>query len=39
MLAGIKSMLAVFERSGLPMTKGRDGGTMHVTLALHDLRA
>ena len=38
-LAGNKSMLAVFERSGLPMTKGRDGGTMHVTLALHDLRA
>jgi RimJ/RimL family protein N-acetyltransferase len=38
-LAGNKSMLAVFERSGLPMTKGRDGGTMHVTLALHGLRA
>jgi GNAT superfamily N-acetyltransferase len=38
-LAGNKSMLAVFERTGLPMTKGRDGGTMHVTLALHELRA
>ena len=38
-LAGNKSMLAVFTRSGLPMKTHRDGGTVHVTLALQDLRA
>ena len=35
-LAGNKSMLAVFARSGLPMTTRRDGGVMHVRLALRD---
>ena len=29
-----KSMLAVFARSGLPMEKRHDGGTVHVTLSL-----
>ena len=38
-LAGNKSMLSVFTRSGLPMTTRRDGGVMHVMLALHDLKA
>jgi GNAT superfamily N-acetyltransferase len=33
-LAENKSMLAVFARSGLPMRKDRDGGTVHVTLSL-----
>jgi RimJ/RimL family protein N-acetyltransferase len=28
------AMLAVFERSGLPMQKRREGGTVHVTLSL-----
>jgi len=30
-----KSMLAVFARSGLPMKKRYEGGSVHVTLALH----
>jgi RimJ/RimL family protein N-acetyltransferase len=34
-LAENKSMLAVFARSGLPMKKRYEGGTVHVTLALH----
>jgi len=38
-LAGNKSMLSVFTLSGLPMTTRRDGGVMHVMLALHDLKA
>jgi RimJ/RimL family protein N-acetyltransferase len=33
-LAENKSMLAVFARSGLPMKKRYEGGTMHITLAL-----
>jgi RimJ/RimL family protein N-acetyltransferase len=33
-LAGNASMLRVFERSGLPMTRRRDGGVVHVTLSL-----
>jgi len=33
-LAENKSMIRVFARSGLPMTTRRDGGTVHVTLAL-----
>jgi RimJ/RimL family protein N-acetyltransferase len=33
-LAENKSMLAVFARSGLPMKKRYEGGTVHVTLAL-----
>jgi GNAT superfamily N-acetyltransferase len=33
-LAGNKSMLGVFARSGLPMTKRRDGDSVHVVLAL-----
>jgi GNAT superfamily N-acetyltransferase len=33
-LAENKSMLAVFARSGLPMTRHRDGGTVHVMLEL-----
>jgi RimJ/RimL family protein N-acetyltransferase len=33
-LAGNGSMLAVFERSGLPAQKRREGGTVHVTLSL-----
>jgi GNAT superfamily N-acetyltransferase len=35
-LAENKAMLAVFARSGLPMRKRRDGGTVHVTLSLQD---
>ena len=38
-LAENKSMLAVFARSGLPMTTRRDGGTVHVRLALRDAEA
>jgi GNAT superfamily N-acetyltransferase len=38
-LAENKSMLAVFARSGLPMTKRREGGTVHVSLALRDAGA
>ena len=38
-LAGNKSMLVVFERAGLPMTTGRDGGTIHVVLELRDVPA
>ena len=34
-LADNKSMLAVFARSGLPMKKRYEGGSVHVTLALH----
>ena len=33
-LSANKSMLAVFTRTGLPMQKRLDGGTVHVTLAL-----
>ena len=33
-LAENKAMLVVFERSGLPMRKSRDGGVLHVTLDL-----
>jgi len=33
-LAENKAMLAVFAKSGLPMEKRRDGGIVHVTLAL-----
>ena len=33
-LAENQSMLAVFQRSGLPIKLGRDGGVLHVTLAL-----
>ena len=33
-LAENKSMLAVFAKSGLPMKKRRDGGVVHVSLAL-----
>lgn len=33
-LAENKPMLSVFARSGLPMRKDRDGGTVHVTLSL-----
>ena len=33
-LAENQPMLAVFRRSGLPMQLGRDGGVIHVTLAL-----
>ena len=29
-----RSMLAVFRRSGLPMTTESDGGTVHITLSL-----
>ena len=35
-LAQNKSMLGVFARSGLPMRKRHDGGTVHVTLSLRD---
>ena len=38
-LAENGSMLTVFARSGLPMRKRRDGGVVHVTLALHEERA
>lgn len=37
-LGGNKSMLTVFERSGLPMRKRHEGGTVHVTLSLRDDR-
>lgn len=33
-LAGNKSMLAVFARSGLPMQQRREGGVIHATLSL-----
>jgi len=33
-LPGNKSMLAVFSRSGLPMHERREGGVVHVALAL-----
>ena len=33
-LAGNASMLKVFERSGLPLTKARDGGVIHVVMDL-----
>ena len=35
-MAGNKSMLAVFARTGLPMKTRREGGTVHVTLMLVD---
>jgi RimJ/RimL family protein N-acetyltransferase len=38
-LAENKSMLAVFARSGLPMTTRREGGTVHVVLALKEAGA
>jgi RimJ/RimL family protein N-acetyltransferase len=38
-LAENKPMLGVFARSGLPMTKHRDGGSVHVVLALCDVPA
>lgn len=31
-----KAMIAVFERSGLPMKKAFDGGNLHVTLSLNE---
>ena len=34
MLAENKAMLAVFAKSGLPMRQRREGGVVHVTLAL-----
>jgi GNAT superfamily N-acetyltransferase len=37
-LAGNKAMLSVFTRAGLPMTSRRDGGVVHVTLSLRDVR-
>jgi len=37
-LAENKSMLSVFARSALPMATRRDGGVVHVTLALRDAR-
>jgi GNAT superfamily N-acetyltransferase len=33
-LAENRAMLSVFARSGLPMQQRRDGGVMHITLAL-----
>jgi RimJ/RimL family protein N-acetyltransferase len=33
-LAGNAAMLSVFERSGLPLTKARDGGVIHVVMDL-----
>ncbi|HYT98716.1 MAG TPA: GNAT family N-acetyltransferase [Casimicrobiaceae bacterium] len=33
-LSGNKAMLAVFARSGLPMRQRREGGVVHITLAL-----
>ena len=33
-LAGNASMLKVFERSGLPLTKARDGSVIHVVMDL-----
>ena len=38
-LADNVSMLKVFERSGLPLAKHRQGGEMHITMALHSLPA
>ena len=38
-LAENGSMLAVFERSGLPMQKRREGGTFHITLSLRPAQA
>ena len=38
-LAQNKSMLAVFARSGLPMRKRNEGGTVHVTLSLQGAAA
>jgi GNAT superfamily N-acetyltransferase len=35
-LAGNDSMLRVFTRSGLPMRKRNEGGTVHLTLLLRD---
>jgi RimJ/RimL family protein N-acetyltransferase len=35
-LPGNKAMLAVFARSGLPMDKRREDGTVHLTLDLRD---
>lgn len=35
-LAGNKAMQAVFARTGWPMQSQRDGGALHVTLALPD---
>lgn len=35
-LAENNAMLAVFARSGLPMTKRREGGVVHVSLSLRD---
>jgi RimJ/RimL family protein N-acetyltransferase len=36
-LAGNASMLKVFERSGLPLSKARDGGVIHLVMDLrHD---
>lgn len=37
-LAGNKSMLAVFARSGLPMRQRQEGGVTHVTLSLRAAR-
>jgi GNAT superfamily N-acetyltransferase len=37
-LAGNGPMLAVFARSGLPMRQQRDGGVVHLTLALDAAR-
>ncbi len=37
-LAQNKSMLAVFARSGLPMRKRHDGGSVHLTLSLREAR-
>jgi GNAT superfamily N-acetyltransferase len=39
MLAENKPMLGVFARSGLPMTKRRNGGTIHVALELRGVPA
>jgi RimJ/RimL family protein N-acetyltransferase len=33
-LAGNAAMLSVFQRSGLPLTKARDGGVIHVVMDL-----
>jgi RimJ/RimL family protein N-acetyltransferase len=33
-LAGNKAMLSVFERSGLPLTKTREGGVTHIVMDL-----
>jgi GNAT superfamily N-acetyltransferase len=38
-LSGNKSMLTVFERSGLPMRKRLGGGIVHVTLSLQSRSA